>query len=208
MTTLGQLKTDIALEITRPDLVANGAVASAVNAALRFYRRERFYFNVVEEQDIAAVVGQSDYALPDAVKIDGAYWVRDDGTAELRRVQPGEMTMALGNATGNGVPCSYAYVNRVLRIYPKPNATDTIRITGLFYLATPASDVEADNPWMTEAYDLIRYRAKAALYADYMEEQGGENVRMFSAAEAEQLNALMGETNLRSGTGFLEPTEF
>ena len=60
MTTRGQLKADIALELTRPDLVANGSVDSAVNAALRFYKRKRFYFNVVESLDVPAVAGQSD----------------------------------------------------------------------------------------------------------------------------------------------------
>jgi hypothetical protein len=208
MTTLGQLKADIAREITRPDLVADGSVSSAIAAALRFYKRERFYFNVVEAHDIPAVIGQSDYDLPNAVKIDNVFLVRTNGMSELTRVQPGVMAMALGNATGNGAPSSYAYADRKLRIYAKPDQPYTIRLAGLFYLDPPAADDEADNPWMTEAYDLIRYRAKAALYADFMEEQGAENVRMFSSAEAEQLEVLNGETALRSSTGFIEPTEF
>lgn len=208
MTTLGQLKTDIALEISRPDLVANGAVASAISAALRHYKRERFYFNVREAVDVAAVVGQSDYAQPNAVKIDYAVLVRSDGVSELTRAQPLTMELLIGNATGNGFPTSYAYVERALRIYPKPDDTYTIRLGGLFYLAPPATDDEADNAWMTDAFDLIKYRAKAILYADYMEEADKSNISTFSSAEAEQLATLQGETNLRSGTGFLEPTEF
>lgn len=208
MTTLGQLKADIAREITRPDLVADGSVDSAIAAALRFYKRQRFYFNVAEEHDIPAVVGQSDYAVPEVVKIDAAFLVRSDGISELVRLQPSEIMVRLGNLPGNGKPSAYAYTNRNLRVYSRPDSADTIRLTGLFYLDPPADDDETDNPWMTEAFDLIRYRAKAALYADFMEEQGAENVRMFSSAEAEQLAILTAETNLRSGTGFLEPTEF
>lgn len=212
MTTLGALKAEIALEIARTDLTTG--IANTIAAAIRHYRRTRFYFNVSESVDLPTVASQSRYtasdlaAIPNISQIDAVFRVEADGTTPLTRAQPADMELALAANISAGKPCSYAYANRALRLSPKPNGIYTIRIFGHIWIDGPEDDDETDNPWMTEAYDLIKYRAKSSLYADYMEEDGMGMAQAMASAESEQLNALIGETAMRDMTGFIEPTQF
>jgi hypothetical protein len=211
VTTLGKLKAEIALEIARDDLAVQ--TSNAVASAIRHYRRMRFYFNVSDSIEFPTVEDQSSYdktdlaGLANIISIDNVFLVQDTSTCELKREQPAAIELALpGNVTSD-IPGSYAYENQRLRLAPPPDSAGyVIRIFGEIWIDPPAADDEADNPWMIEAYELIKYRAKASIYADYMEDL--QMAGAMSAAEQEQLRTLEGETNMRSMTGFIEPTEF
>jgi hypothetical protein len=63
-----------------------------------------------------------------------------------------------------GQPYSYTYYNRSIRLYPVPSETVyEVRIGGHWQVVEPASDTEKYNPWMIEAEQLIRARAKLNL---------------------------------------------
>lgn len=211
MTTLALLKAEIALELARSDLTT--AIANAISASIRHYRRQRFYFNVLESTSFSTVVGQSTYTsadsaiIPNIIRIDNVFRVKSDGTSEMERKQPAEMELMLPSNVSNGTPYAYSYEAQKLRIAPPPDSTSyTIKIFGQIWVDGPATDGEANNPWMIEAYELLKYRSKASLYADYMEDLG--MAQAMGAAEQEQLRILEGETNMRSMTGFIEPTQF
>jgi hypothetical protein len=211
MTTLGKLKTDIAEELARTDLTSG--IAKAIAGAIRHYRRTRFYFNVLESIEFDTVEDQSTYDKSDLaeianiIRIDNVFLVKDDGTDELDRKKPAEIELMLPANVTSSVPGYYSYENQKLRIAAPPNSDDyVIRVFGQVWIDAPEADDTADNPWMIEAYDLLKYRAKASLYADYMEDLG--MAQPMSAAEQEQLRTLEGETNMRASTGFVEPTQF
>jgi len=114
-----------------------------------------------------------------------------------------------GSAIG-GQPYEFSYYNREIWLYPVPTDVWTIRVIGLLKIAAPASDGETDNPWMTEAYELIRSTAKAYLAVHKLRDpdlaamMGDEN----SGAIANALTDLGLETALRVGTGIVRSTPF
>lgn len=77
----------------------------------------------------------------------------------LRSESP-EEAERYGMATAFGQPSRYTRYQQQLRLYPIPGGVYTIRVAGVFSVAAPATELEANNPWMTSAERLIRCRAK------------------------------------------------
>ena len=105
-------------------------------------------------------------------------------------------------SASSGEPYDFAYFNREIWLYPVPEQVYTIRVIGLYKVAGPATDGEADNPWMTEAYELIRYRAEAYLAANSLRnpELAGAKLQ----AEADALSSLRAETTKRASLGTIQ----
>lgn len=214
MTTLAILKAEMQTDIPRlsADLTA---LDNKINAAIRYYSRKRFYFNTdLETAEFDLAVGQSRYDSSDEafiqniVRIDSLYLVLDDSTPELTRAQPSDIERWLGGSPSNGQPTDYSYENQALRFFAPPDDAYLCRVRGLIKVAAPQTDTEANNPWMTEAYDLIKARASWDLWATTFQGPDGPEAAGYKAQEQEAEQALIDETNERSGTGELIPTEF
>lgn len=210
MTTLGTLKAEIATDTYRDDLTAS--IASKITSAIRFYNRHRFYWNTLDSSTFDMVVDQTRYGVSDAtfipniVRIDALFLGLDDSKPELTRKTPAEIETLLGSNPSSGEPECFTYENQTLRFYPPPDDTYEITVHGVISVTEPSSDAETDNPWMLEGYDLIRLRAMSKLYGETL--QDPNTAAKFERDETIELNTIVGETNMRSGTGELVPTEF
>jgi hypothetical protein len=213
MTTRSALKSEIIDDMDR-DATADGSrVLAAISAAIKFYQPKRFFFNESRSVTFSTVNGTSDYDFgsgeeitTEFYRIDAAVITESNNNHFLSVRDYRDLEILLdGNAT-SGRPWSYAYINRALRLYPKPDDAYTVRLTGHVKVAEPSTDDEADNLWFTEAYELIRCRAKAYLFAHVW--TNPEQAAVMRVAEADARLSLQGATHDKTGAGTIIPTHF
>lgn len=215
MATLGAMKARIARETTRDDLLDNGAIAEEITSAINFYRAERFWFNEKRTQLVFnTVVGQTDYGAATAadiahiLRIDyvTASWP-GDGAITVGYCSPLDMEILLSNPPLSAArPYRYSYYEQTLRLYPEPDRIYPVRVAGVFRVNPPATDVEAGNPWMTEAEELIRARAKRNLYMNSMIGTEAVQGTAMRALEEEAFDRLKRETSSRTQVRHIRPS--
>lgn len=216
-TTLADLKATIANDINRDDL--SNQIADAITTAIEHYKEERTFFNETRSTTFVTVSAQSDYTVSDDAdiplfyEIDGMFL--EDASGEsypLTRYDPVDIEQLLDNSAASGRPYAYAYIDQTFRLYPIPDQVYTVRPIGAIEYAAPATDGEADNFWMTKAFELIRCRAKWYLYAHKIKNpgmaiaMGGEDGDGGLAGSA--LSRIRRATSKRVSAGRITPTDF
>jgi hypothetical protein len=196
MATLGDMKASIASEIFRDDLT--DAIAAEITRAIRFYQRARFWFNETRQLTFNTVAGQDFYTataeprIPNLLQIDYIQVAQGGRPLSLIGASAEDLDQWSYTPT-TGVPSNFAYFEQVLRLYPVPNSAYPVRIAGLVRVDPPTTDTDgATNPWMNDAEELIRSRAKRNLYLHYMGDQ--QMAAGMKAAEDEALSSLKGES--------------
>lgn len=208
MTTKTIMLAEMADDMERTDATAFG---KKIDAAIRHYQPRRFWFNESRAITFSTVASTDVYTFAtigtEFYKIDGVFMTIAAGDVrEMDRVDYSYLEATADEETDTGEPEVYAYINKAIRFWRNPDAIYSTRIVGHVKLAAPASDDEADNAWMTEAYDLIMSRAKSELYAHRYEDP--TKAAVMREAERDALNRLLGATHDKVSAGYLEATEF
>jgi hypothetical protein len=209
MSTLGALKAEIADDLLRSDLSTQ--IASEISNAIRYFQNKRFYFNETRGETFVTVAAQAVYsstddtAIPDFIEIDQITVTDGTSTWELDLLTPKEWEIATALATGSR-PTGYAYFNQSLMLYPTPDAAYTVRMIGHIKKTAPSTDEESGNVWMTEAYQLLRYRAAKMVSAMKMLDSG--RAQLFANLEGDEFQRLKAETAARVTSNSVAPTEF
>ncbi len=210
MTTLAEMVESITAETARNDADWETRVRREISRAIRFYQRERFWcnetrlitFNTVASQEF---YDDSDHAdIPNLLAIDYVTVQQDTNLYKLCQATPVDLDTYSTNVAPN-LPIEYSYFESKLRFWPIPDKVYPVRINSLIRAAAPADDAETGNPWMTDAEELIRSRAKRNLYLHSMSDQT-ESAAM-KAAEDEALSSLRAETSRRTAVHTLLPAE-
>jgi hypothetical protein len=206
MGTLSEMKSRIATELARTDLTSQ--IANAISDAIKFYGRERFWFNQSRTITFATVDAQQAYGeadqslIPSLIKIDGIFFSTDK--YPLDRYSSTDFEMLTGGSTANGRPYAFTYTDDQIFLYPTPNDAYTLRVYAHYKL--PTIEDSETNAWTDDAEELIRTHAKQLLYIDPLEDDQGA-ARM-GVKIPELLSGLRAETSSRMGTGRIRPTEF
>lgn len=167
MSTLTIMKARVASELRRSDLTSQ--IAYAITDAIEKYQAERFFFNESRSVTFNTIANTEFYTEVNApgiasfAKIDFVVLRDGDIIYSLDDKSPEEIEVDSENATMTGMPGNYCYYGEQLRLYPVPDAIYPIRAGILKIIDAPASDSEANNPWMTHAKALIRAEAKYQL---------------------------------------------
>jgi hypothetical protein len=207
MGTLGQLKARIASDLSRDDLTSQ--IADAVSDAIKFYARERFWFNSTRSLTFATVAGQAAYgaadlaAIANLVRIDALFTVQNQSVIPLDRYEPVDFEV-LGNAASGGVPVAFTYVDQSIRLWPTPNDALTMRLHA--HVRLPDAADGDSNAWTDDAEELIRSHAKLLLSTDVLDDDAAA-ARMQGKIPF-LLGALRAETSSRLGSGVIQGTEF
>ena len=224
--TLQDMITRVGAELRRPDLVASGQVATAINDAIKIYQKERFRFSDAGPSTpptFNTVAGQWIYASADNANIPTWFYVEDlnvtigNTTVELSHYRPEEIYLLNQNGTQSGQPECWAYDGNSVILYPIPSAAWMITMVGHVLVPAPATTVETNNPWMTVAEQLIRSRAKyeIALHVTRNPEMaqdmspdadGGRQGK--AGATYRAWRSLKGETNKVKGRGRIVAMRF
>jgi len=208
---LATMVSRIAAEMRRPDLALTAATAGnpngnairlAIATAISEYQKQRFRFSDIDPSiptTFLTVPSQSVYTSADNPIIGSMYLIDyiniqlGNTLQEMRRVTPEQQHLNIQLFNQNGFPTSYAYEGNALIFYPVPDATIyTVYIGAHRNIAAPATDNEADNPWMTDAELLIRCRAKYELYTHVL--RNDKMAAVMSPLEDGSPNGNQGET--------------
>jgi len=167
---LATMKARISRDIARPDFPPDSQdIADAINTAIEQYQNQRFRFSDTipnAPPSFNTVAGRYIYTSADnpnigtLMKIDYVLIRIGNIYQGLGRTSVENVTLYNQLTTMQGQPSSYAYGGNQLLLAAVPSQVWPM-ILGLFLnRLAPATDDEADNPWMTDAELLIRSRAK------------------------------------------------
>lgn len=216
MPTVADLKAAINSEADLTNGEYSTDINNAISSAIRYCERFSFYFNETRDVTFTTVNGQEWYGaadnanIPTLVRIEAAYCEDANGQRTLMtRRQPEELEEGSIATASNGRPTDWTYFAQQIRLFPIPGAdVFTIRLQLSPYRLAPLnpSNDSDTNAWLSEAYDMIKARAKYVLQKDVLKD---------AALAVEALNdfndwksALRAETDKRTGTGFIVPTQF
>lgn len=209
MSTLAELKTEIADDLDRTDLTSQ--IEREISRAIAFYQPTRFFFNETRDVTFSTVAAQSLYTVADSADIPNFYeidqiCIEDGGQKyEIDEISPKLWEVATGSG-GSSKPISWAYFNQSIGLYPVPDGAYTVRLIGHIKVDAPAADDEAGNVWMVTGFDLIRSHVCASLGLKKLRDQG--LFQSHSMAAGVELSRLLAETAGRVGTGYVTPSEF
>lgn len=209
MATLGEMVSSIATEMFRDDADFPSYVRAEIKRAIAHYQRTRFHFNETRGITFNTVAGQDFYGaadeprIPNLLEIDYIQATQGGGPYAVTPTSAEAIDIWSGVIT-SGWPSDYVYYEGKLRFYPTPASVYPVRIAALVRIAAPATDDEADNPWMTDAEELIRSRAKRNLYLHYL--ANTEMGAVMKAAEDEALSSLKREANARQNVHTIAPS--
>lgn len=220
MTTLATMKARIADDLARPDLTTQ--IATAIESAIEHFRTTRFYFNETRATTFATVASQDIYTSSDEANIplffaiDEVFLTVSNQNRRLKQEDPQYLEWLADAAGTSGEPYRWAWFNESIRLYPIPDSTSyTIRPVGAIEKASPASDGETDNVWMTDGYALILTRAKWELYLNVIKNyddaiaMGGQPFEEGEGgAVGTALTRLRKATSRRTSTGRIVATHF
>lgn len=210
---LAAMKARIADELARADLTSQ--IALAITDAIRYYQNERFAFNESRDITFSTVATQDFYgaaanaSIPLMFAFDYLIVYIGGVPFELKRKPPIEVELYNQNGLVKGQPTRYTFYNKQIRIGPVPDAVYLLRVAGQITYAVPASDAEANNPWMIDAEKLIRARAKQEIMIHVEKRDAADPALIEMKQEVEDaFDNLKGMTNRLTGTGRVKPMAF
>jgi hypothetical protein len=206
--TLQDRQNRVASDLTRDDLT--NQIANVVSDSIKFYARERFWFNQTRSLIFNTVVDQQSYGaadldvIPNIIRIDALFLPQNQSIYPLDRYEPDDFEVISGGMTGGGRPTGYTYVDNTILLWPIPNAVYTMRLHCFYRLPDPA--LTDTTPWTDDCEELIRTHAKMLLYMDVLEDD--QNAQRMATKLPVLLDGLRSETSARMATGRLRGTEF
>lgn len=180
-----------------------------IQDAIGHYEGERLWFNQFRDRTFATVAGQEFYGeadlsdIPHVLEFDAV--TLTVGSTRWPLVKTGYVELEDWNAdaSARGQPTRYAYWGRQIRLYPVPDNAYEIRLSGLFKLPPLVADGDT-NAWTEEAEELIRQRAKAILYSQYLRDDA--NAGRAAALEMAAFERLSSTTARRLASGDIRPS--
>lgn len=206
MSTFAQMRAEIADDLDDPNFTTQ--INKAINRAIVFYEKEKFYFNSTSGT-FSTTASQKAYTtstIPsDIAEIDYVEITVSGNDHELDEVTFAEIEEEdIGSTTG--VPTKYAFYNESIYLYPIPNNTYTITVYYQKKYTTLSSDSDT-NDWLTEAEDLIECHATGWIYA--RKKKDFEQAAVYQQLVETALQALRKKTEkLAALNARLRPTEF
>lgn len=186
------MKARVADELARSDLTSQ--IAFSIEDAIAAYQDERFHFNEGRSITFPTSAGTEFYdssansSIATIQKIDYVMVLEGNQPFELLYMSPGDMESSSVSGTNTGQPGWYTWYGNQIRVYPTPAAVQIVRIGASIKVAAPASDSEANNPWMLadKGERLIRSRAKFELALHVLKDRDLAETMTAAVQEAEQ----------------------
>ena len=212
MATLAIMRTRIAKELRRTGAAGIDAdIDEAIYTAIEEYQSHRLTFNESRAITFDTVADQAIYDEDDdadiasLIELDYATFAIDDTTYQLA---PGDgVEMEMSSNTSSGMPSEYLIFDESIRLWPAPATSGwVVRLVGHVKIAAPASESEADNPWMVKAEKLIRCRAKREVALHRLRDP--DLAALMGNEELDALNKLQRRQASLYGTGRIRPMAF
>ena len=207
MATYLDIITRIGDESLRSDMA--NQIKLCIQDAIAHYEVDRFWFNQFRDRVFTTVADQEFYGetdlsdIPNILELDAV--TLTVGSTRWPVTKAGYVEIEAWNvdAGSRGQPTHYSYWGQQIRLYPVPDATYQVRLSGLFKLPALVADTDA-NAWTNEAEDLVRHRAKSILYSQYLrDDANAARATVLEMAAQERLSAT---TARRLASGDIRPS--
>lgn len=205
MSTLGDLKAEIADDLARSDLTSQ--IASSISYAIRLHRTRPFWWTKDRSTTFSTTADKANYtssdvaALGNIIALHRVLATRTTGKSRLVPMHQDELEIAAASGT-IGFPSFYSWYDGVLWLSPTPDDTYTVQVLADLIESAPATDGETGNRWMTHAYGLIRAEAKRYLAKHVLRDRSlDEDMQQEVNRE---LLFLVKESNRHDATGRIE----
>jgi len=199
VSTYATLQSNVADMLSRSDLTTQ--IAQAINRAVAYYGRERFWFNeaTTSFSTTNATRAYTTTTLPSYVQeIDVVELATSsDRWPLVRRTHEYLLTIS-GDGTHKGQPMDWSWYDGYLYLYPTPDAAYTVHLA----YQTGYADLSAGsdtNDFTTNAQDLIENRTAWDMCLRYTKDIQG--AQAYKAAELESLQALAAKSARLLHTG-------
>lgn len=197
----------IADETLRPDM--SNQIRLCIQEAIAHHEVERYWFNQFRDRTFDTVAGREFYDaadladIPHMLELDAVTIGIGSARRPLARAGYVELERRNADANARGQPTHYAYWGQALRLYPVADGAYPVRLSGLFKLAPLIAD-DDQNAWTAEAEDLIRHRAKAIFYGQYLRDDA--NAARAASLESAARERLSASTARRLAGGDIRPS--
>lgn len=207
MSTLATMRTRIADDLNRSDV--NTQIDKAINRAIIYYSKERFWFNETTGT-VATVASTQAYgtaqSLPtDILEIDTVKLTIASTNKQVLDKRTYQWLQEMDLSAQTSQPTDWAWYKSSLYLYPTPNAAWTVTLSYMKSYAELSLDADT-NDWTTSAEDLIEARARWWLYSRViMDYEAADRAK---AEEAEALYCLRHKTSNLLATNMIAATDF
>lgn len=214
MPTFGDMQAAIADDIDDTTAEYRPQIQTAIQAAIRYCERTPYYFNQSRDVTFPTVQGQAFYGvldnanIPTLVHIVSAWSEDASGQRfELRWANEDDIELVSDNSAAQGEPYWYTYFAQQVRLYPIPGATVyTIRLQlGPYRLGPVVADADT-NAWFSEAFDMVKARAKYILAKDTLKDVNIATEALNDYSDQEV--AIAAETSKRGSGDTIQATNF
>lgn len=176
----------------------------AIQSAINFYARKRFWFTQV--QFTFPIAADDEYfdsgdssEIPNVLEIDSFSITDSAGIRYSLFPLSNSIIDESQDGFQKSTPSNWSYIRSSIRIFPIAIASYTATVEAWSRLTTLSADADT-NAWMTDAEELIRQRAKRILAMDITKEP--TDAQAAQALEEMALQGLMEENRLRRGRQF------
>lgn len=194
-------------EMQRPDMSAH--LVNAIKTAITSFEPKRFYFTE-ERARRPTIANKTWYSLPTNFQDVTGLTLIDVTTGRRKPLVPKTFNWLESravNPSSSGEPNYFCFYQKQIRLYPTPDKEYTMEIVYSKSLGAVV-DENTVSAWFTDGEELIRNAAKATVYRHVI--QGESAVAQAALCETDATKALLGligETNRRRNTGYVEPVE-
>ena len=209
MATLGELIDRIEDDLNRTDLTTQ--VQTAIYRAIKFYEKERFWFNEnvwsFSASSATEQVAFSAASTTDLKEIDVVTVTRNSNDVyplDVKTYQNLREISTSGSSPTTGPPSDYALFKSTWFFYPVPDQNYVVHVYGQKSYASITSTASG-NDFTNEAEDLIEARARWWLYARVLKDV--TNATIAKAEETEAFMSLKEKTIKLLSTGRIKPNE-
>ena len=211
MATKSDLSSQIEDDLDRTDLTSQ--VNSAIDYAIDYYAKDRFWFNESVNQSVSLTSSIAELALSDLpqtfMEIDRLRLKLSSTLLLDLYHRDYDWIMSRQDTNLIGQPVEYCIYNEKLQFDSYADTSYTLIIDGIRSLGNSASNTytSADaTAWFNDAKELIRVAAKRNLYANVIKDF--DMATAMKTIEDMEYNRLKGRTNRLKSTGAVRPTVF
>lgn len=160
------MQSRIANEINRTDITSN--IQDAIISAIRFYRKEKFWFNSTVDT-VTATIATRTTALPSdwEAPVFARLLIPSTIYQPMRLIPYSENEAFYLSDSMQGIPTEYSIFGSTIYWKPIPIISYTVYLSYIKQIPEPTGSSDTSS-WFTDAEALIRQHAKGIIFQDVL----------------------------------------
>jgi hypothetical protein len=198
------MRNRIADELANDGDITAAQINNAIKDSIKDYEADGFWFNqkvatfsTVAAQELYGAAALAD--IPNMVRISSMRIPLTDGIGSIEGVA-NETIEDVQDGSVTGTPRLYSRFQNQIRLYPIPDAVQSIKVSYIYKLAELSADGD-DNAWTSDCEELIRQAAKKRLCANIL--LSDEMAARYAVFEKQAYDGVRKENRLREPQQYL-----